>query len=74
MEQRYGERGAAVGRRMAQGQLLDAAFTMPLVEDVVERAQGLIVHSDHLRGLAQRCVLTCRRPRADGRAATTDAR
>ncbi len=53
MEQRYGERGAAVGRRMAQGQLLDAAFVMPLVEDMVERSKGLIVHSDHLRGLVQ---------------------
>lgn len=53
MADRYGERGVTVGRRMAQGQLLDAAFAMPLVEDVIEGARGLIVHSDHLRRLVQ---------------------
>ncbi|CAA9325029.1 MAG: Mannosyltransferase A [uncultured Chloroflexia bacterium] len=53
MAWRYGDRGEAVARRMAQGQLLDAAFAMPLVEDVIERAQGVIVHSDYVLGLAQ---------------------
>ncbi|HSH78179.1 MAG TPA: glycosyltransferase family 4 protein [Herpetosiphonaceae bacterium] len=45
LAQRYGERGTSVGQRMARGQLLDAAFEMPLVEDVVERAAGIVVHS-----------------------------
>lgn len=45
MQARYGERGTLVGRRMARGQLLDAAFEMPLVEDLIERARGVIGHS-----------------------------
>jgi glycosyltransferase involved in cell wall biosynthesis len=53
MAGRYGERGSGVARRMARGQLLDAAFAMPLVEDVVERAEGMIVHSEHLAGLVR---------------------
>jgi glycosyltransferase involved in cell wall biosynthesis len=42
---RYGARGEATGRRMAQGALLDAAFEMPLVEDIVDQAAGVIGHS-----------------------------
>ena len=45
MRRCYGERGAAVASRMARGQLLDVAFTMPLVEDLIEGARGIIGHS-----------------------------
>lgn len=45
MQQRYGAEGERVGRKMSRGQLQDAAFGLPLVEDVIERAQGLIGHS-----------------------------
>jgi glycosyltransferase involved in cell wall biosynthesis len=45
MRARYGERGTVAGGRMARGQLLDAAFEMPLVEELVERATGVIGHS-----------------------------
>ncbi len=45
MEQRYGATGARIGRMMTRGQLQDAAFRYPLVEDVVEHAAGLIGHS-----------------------------
>ena len=55
MAARYGVRGAAVAERMARGQLLDAAFEMPLVEDLVESARGVIGHSrlivERVRGL-----------------------
>jgi glycosyltransferase involved in cell wall biosynthesis len=42
---RYGARGEAVGRRMVRGQLLDAAFDMPMVEELLEHASGIIAHS-----------------------------
>jgi glycosyltransferase involved in cell wall biosynthesis len=45
MQQRYGAEGERVGRKMSRGQLQDAAFRLPLVEDVIEHAQGLIGHS-----------------------------
>ena len=45
MQQRYGAEGERVGRKLSRGQLQDAAFRLPLVEDVIERAQGLIGHS-----------------------------
>ncbi len=48
MADRYGERGKAIAQRMARGQLLDAAFEMPLVEDIVRSATGLIAHSDYV--------------------------
>lgn len=45
MQQRYGATGERVARKMSRGQLQDAAFDFPLVEDVVEHAHGLIGHS-----------------------------
>jgi glycosyltransferase involved in cell wall biosynthesis len=48
MEQRYGDRGGAIAQRMARGHLLEAAFEMPLVEDIVERAAALIGHSRYV--------------------------
>ncbi len=48
MAERYGERGAAVARRMARGQFPDDAFVMPLAEDVIDRAVGLIGHSHYV--------------------------
>ncbi|HEY0602059.1 MAG TPA: glycosyltransferase, partial [Herpetosiphonaceae bacterium] len=45
MQQRYGAEGERVARKMSRGQLQDAAFSFPLVEDLIERAQGLIGHS-----------------------------
>lgn len=45
MQQRYGAAGERVARQMSRGQLQDAAFRFPLVEDLIERAQGLIGHS-----------------------------
>ncbi len=45
MQARYGPAGERVARKMLRGQLQDAAFGMPLVEDVVERARGLVAHS-----------------------------
>ncbi|MBV9788239.1 MAG: glycosyltransferase family 4 protein [Chloroflexi bacterium] len=45
MQQRYGAEGERVARKMSRGQLQDAAFRFPLVEDLIERAQGLIGHS-----------------------------
>lgn len=48
MAERYGEQGAAIGGRMARGQLLDTAFDLPLVEDVVAAATGLIGHSRYV--------------------------
>lgn len=45
MQTRYGDAGERVARKMSRGQLQDQAFTMPLVEDVIERARGLIGHS-----------------------------
>lgn len=45
MQQRYGVPGERVARQMSRGQLQDAAFRFPLVEDVIERALGLIGHS-----------------------------
>lgn len=45
MQQRYGAPGERVARQMSRGQLQDAAFRFPLVEDVIERARGLIGHS-----------------------------
>jgi glycosyltransferase involved in cell wall biosynthesis len=45
MQQRYGSNGERVARKMSRGQLQDAVFTMPLVEDVIEGALGLIGHS-----------------------------
>lgn len=49
MQRRYGGHplgmGERVARKMSRGQLQDAAFQFPLVEDVIERAQGLIGHS-----------------------------
>ena len=48
MAESYGDPGAAIGGRMARGQLLEAAFDMPLVEDVVAAATGLIAHSQYV--------------------------
>jgi glycosyltransferase involved in cell wall biosynthesis len=45
MRERYGAAGERVARQMSRGQLQDAAFRYPLVEDVIEAAQGLIGHS-----------------------------
>jgi glycosyltransferase involved in cell wall biosynthesis len=45
MRRRYGVDGERVARRMSRGQLQDAAFRFPLVEDVIERARGIIGHS-----------------------------
>lgn len=45
MQERYGMQGQRVARQMSRGQLQDAAFQMPLVEDVVQHAHGLIGHS-----------------------------
>lgn len=45
MRRRYGEHGERVARRMSRGQLLEAAFRFPLVEDLVAGAQGVIGHS-----------------------------
>ena len=45
MQARYSSAGERVARKMLRGQLQDAAFSMPLVEDVVERALGVISHS-----------------------------
>jgi glycosyltransferase involved in cell wall biosynthesis len=45
MQARYGPAGERVARKMSRGQLPDQAFAMPLVEDVIERARGLIGHS-----------------------------
>ncbi|HEY0607133.1 MAG TPA: hypothetical protein VGD58_29710, partial [Herpetosiphonaceae bacterium] len=45
MQQRYGAEGERVARKMSRGQLQDAAFSFPLVEDLIEHAQGLIGHS-----------------------------
>lgn len=45
---RYGAAGERVARRMARGQLLDGAFDLPLVEDVVASAAGLIGHSRYV--------------------------
>ncbi len=44
-QQRYGAEGERVGRKMSRGQLQDGAFSLPLVEDVLEHARGLIGHS-----------------------------
>jgi glycosyltransferase involved in cell wall biosynthesis len=55
MRRRYGADGERVARKMSRGQLQDAAFNYPLVEDVIERARGLIGHSrfvvDQARGV-----------------------
>ena len=48
MAERYGARGESVGRRMAAGQLLDAAFEMPLVEDIVQSAGAVLAHSRYV--------------------------
>ena len=48
LAERYGAWGEATGGRMARGLLLDAAFDMPLVEDVVDRAAGVIGHSRYV--------------------------
>jgi glycosyltransferase involved in cell wall biosynthesis len=45
MDGRYATDGERVARKMSRGQLQDAAFHFPLVEDVIEGAQGLIGHS-----------------------------
>jgi glycosyltransferase involved in cell wall biosynthesis len=48
MQQRYGAAGERVARQMSRGQLQDAAFRFPLVEDLIERADGLIGHSRYV--------------------------
>lgn len=48
MRQRYGAEGERVARRMSRGQLLDAAFRFPLVEEVIGYANGLIGHSHYV--------------------------
>ncbi len=48
MRARYGAAGERVARQMSRGQLLDAAFAYPLVEDVVAAAEGLIGHSRYV--------------------------
>lgn len=45
MRDRYGAAGERVARMMTRGQLQDQAFRFPLVEDVIERARGVIGHS-----------------------------
>ena len=45
MRTRYGAAGERVARHMSRGQLHDRAFAMPLVEDLIEHAHGLIGHS-----------------------------
>jgi glycosyltransferase involved in cell wall biosynthesis len=45
MQQRYGAEGERVARKMSRGQLQDAAFRFPLVEDLIQGAQGIIGHS-----------------------------
>lgn len=45
MQQRYGAAGTRVARLMSRGQLHDRAFDMPLNEDVIAHARGLIGHS-----------------------------
>jgi glycosyltransferase involved in cell wall biosynthesis len=45
MRTRYGAVGERVARQMSRGQLHDRAFAMPLVEDLIEHAHGLIGHS-----------------------------
>lgn len=52
MRRRYGEAGALVAAQMERGQLSDAVFEFPLVEDVLERATGLISHSGYVRDRA----------------------
>ena len=41
----YGRPGERAGRRMLQGQLTDAVFAMPLNDDVLAAARGVIGHS-----------------------------
>jgi len=45
MRTRYGTAGERVARHMSRGQLHDRAFAMPLVEDLITHAHGLIGHS-----------------------------
>ncbi|MBA3945127.1 MAG: glycosyltransferase [Herpetosiphonaceae bacterium] len=45
---RYGAAGRRAAERMLRGQLTDAVFGMPLNEDVLNRALGLIGHSHFL--------------------------
>lgn len=53
MQARYSSAGERVARKMLRGQLQDAAFSMPLVEDVVERALGVISHSQFVAAQAR---------------------
>ncbi|GAC1638906.1 MAG: glycosyltransferase family 4 protein [Herpetosiphon sp.] len=54
LEQRYGQQGKQVAAQMLRGQLSDAVFRLPLNEDVIAAATGIIGHSHHLIGLVQR--------------------
>jgi len=63
MALRYGEAGTAAAERMLRGRLDRSAFDFPLVEAVVEAADGLIAHSEYVlaRARAVRPALTMAR-------------
>ncbi len=48
LHERYGAAGRRAAERMLRGQLTDAVFGMPLNDDVLNRALGLIGHSRFL--------------------------
>jgi glycosyltransferase involved in cell wall biosynthesis len=53
MESRYGDEGREAARRVMLGQFPEALFNYPLSDEVINRAQGIIVHSEYMAGLVR---------------------
>ncbi len=53
MEERYGEEGREAAHRVMLGQFPEALFNYPLSDEVINCAQGVIVHSQHMAALVR---------------------
>src|SRR5215210_208307 len=53
MEQRHGVDGREAARRVLLGQFPEALFEYPLNDEVINHAEGIIVHSRYMEGLVR---------------------
>lgn len=53
MERRHGSEGREAARRVLLGQFPEALFNYPLSDEVIHKARGIIVHSEHMARLVR---------------------
>jgi glycosyltransferase involved in cell wall biosynthesis len=53
MERQHGSEGREAARRVMLGQFPEALFNYPLSQEAIQKASGIIVHSDYMAGLVR---------------------